>query len=366
MLPKLEYGFIPQVEPTADDYRLCERLLGYFHACSKADPTRVDGRQDIWREWEGTFHRDFLDCLHRDDPRELARYLCNMASTNATHGLSQGLEFVSRLHQDAEARAAWASLFYDRIVCLAEMTAALPVEQPEQGRFGENVRYPVEDLARLIELKTGFPILPPQVEGGLFGLKLRGGILAQRDIFALEAAMRLAAICRFAGLSVVGEIGAGLGKAAFWARKMGLMDYWIFDLPHVSVISAFYLIKALSDDAVVLYGENRNETTGTIRIYPGWCLKEMASAQIGVIFNQDSMPEIDARIALDYLRTMKDIGARFFLSINQEGMGTSLPSLNPQGRVCDLVDQVGGLHRVYRSRSWTRQGYVEELYSLEG
>lgn len=363
---RIDYGFIPHIEPSLADYEICERLLRYFRACSNSPEILQKEKKDVWRDLEDNMHQDFLDCLHNNDSKRLAAYLCNMASNNATHGLSQGAQTTTVLQQNLAARERVASLYFDRIVCLAEMMGCLPVEQPEQGRFGENIKCLVDEVVQLIESEMGFPILPPQIEGGLFGLKLRDGILAQRDIFALEAALRLKSITEFTGLSAVGEIGAGIGKAAFWSWKMGVRDYSIFDLPYVSVISAFYLIKALPLKSVVLYGEREIESKNAIKIYPHWCFKDTARKRIEIILNQDSFPEMDDAIVLDYLQTMKWTGVKYFLSLNQEGMERSMSFERKQGRVCVWTDRVQGFQRIHRTKAWTRPGYVEELFQVAG
>lgn len=244
------------------------------------------------------------------------------------------------------------------------MLDCLPLECPEQGRFGENIKLPVEDVIKLINAKLGFSILPPQVEGGQFGLKIQDSIIGQRDIFALEAALGLKSISDFSGNSAFAEIGAGIGKVAYWSWQMGIKDYSIFDLPYISVISAFYLIKSLSPNAVLLYGEESNDSKNVIKIFPSWYFKNPNRTKIDVILNQDSFPEIDDSIVLDYLTTMKKTGIEYFLSINQESMGRSMSFEKRQGRVCILADQISGFHRLRRAKSWTRVGYVEELFQI--
>ena len=72
---------------------------------------------------------------------------------------------------------------------------------------------------------------------------------------------------------------------------MGNTDYSIFDLPYVAVVSAFYLIKAIGSNSVVLYGEREIESKNVIKIYPYWGFKKLAWKRIDIILNQDSFPE---------------------------------------------------------------------------
>jgi len=76
------------------------------------------------------------------------------------------------------------------------------------------------------------------------------------------------------------------------------------------------------------------------------------------------MPEMDAGIARDYIRTIGSIVRRGFLSINQEAMAPA-PG-GAQHWVHDLARSDGSLVCRSRSRWWMEQGYVEELYEPRG
>lgn len=319
----------------------------------------------MWRDLEDHMHKDFLDCLRDNDSEKLALYLCNMASNNVTHGLSQGTQMTTMLRQRTQTRKRVASLYFDRVLCLAEMMGCLPAEGPEQSQFGQNISHSINEVVNLIESQIRVSILLPQIEGGLFGIKVKDGVLAQRDLFALEAALELRSIAYVTGSSTFGEIGAGIGKAAFWSWKLGLKNYSIFDLPYVAVISAFYLIKALPPNSVLLYGEVGIDAERKIKIQPYWCFKGHEREHVDVVLNQDSFPEMNDAIVLDYFRAMMDAGVKYLLSINQEGMEKLMSFERRQGRVCIWAEQLQGFRRIYRTKVWTRPGYVEEPFQLE-
>ena len=120
-----------------------------------------EDKKDVWSDLERGIHKDFLACLHSNDSKKLADYLCNMSLNNVTHGIAQGEQMARQLQQDVEFRETRASLYFDRILCLAEMMGCLPLEGPEQGQFGQNIKYSVHDVVHLIKSEMGFSILPP-------------------------------------------------------------------------------------------------------------------------------------------------------------------------------------------------------------
>ena len=158
------------------------------------------------------------------------------------------------------------------------------------------------------------------------------------------------------------EIGAGLGKVAYWSNKLGNSNYSIFDLPHVSALSAYYLIKSLGHEKVHLFGESTLGNTNKIKIFPSWYFKKIKNNSISMLINQDSLPEIDSIIAREYIDLSHKKVKGSFLSINQESAHTMTAEGHKQNIVRKLCDNHGGFINIGRFKSWTREGYVVELY----
>ena len=97
-------------------------------------------------------------------------------------------------------------------------------------------------------------------------------------------------------------------------------------------------------------------------LLPTWAFASSPDRRHDLLFNMDSLPEIETEAALGYLSDARARGFRYFLSINQESGGTVGDW--SQNTVPDLAKRVGGYTLLSRHRDWMRPGYVEELYAI--
>jgi len=152
------------------------------------------------------------------------------------------------------------------------------------------------------------------------------------------------------------EIGGGTGTLAFYIAKTCAESIMIADLPIVSIIQGYYLMKSLGPKSVHLAGEPSGSEK--IKLIPYWELDDIPEKSVSLFINSDSLPEIDGNIAEHYMELIKNKGSNAFLSINQEAQ------VNNQGLVQNLIEKAGGFKRVYRFPHWMLRGYVEELYKI--
>jgi hypothetical protein len=149
----------------------------------------------------------------------------------------------------------------------------------------------------------------------------------------------------------VGEIGAGLGRVAYYARCLGIADYTIVDVPIVNVIGP---------DRIVLCGEARPHDTSSVVIAPAQSFGDASLGSFDLVLNQDSLPELGPTVAADYVRKIRGCAQRF-LSINHEAE-TAISASSRHQVVHRVVDEVGGHRTIHRFPYWLRTGYVEELF----
>ena len=143
------------------------------------------------------------------------------------------------------------------------------------------------------------------------------------------------------------EIGPGLGRAAYYARKFGLSNYTTVDLPLGNIVQACFLSRALGEDAIALPGESAQ--IGQVRIEtPSWFLA--TEEKFDIVLNVNSMTEMSFDNANAYVEKIVAASCAF-VSINHEintFKTADLPALK------GLSGQ--------RFPYWMRKGYVEELY----
>jgi hypothetical protein len=257
----------------------------------------------------------------------------------------------------AQLLAVWT---HDKTLSLAEAVGAVRMELPENGAWGETIMTSAADLLAAIEAKLGVDLSPPEHIGAYLGLKAGNRVLQMRVLEAIYAAWRLKQLVDEHGFTTVCEIGAGAGLTAYYGAILGIPQYMIIDLPTMNAVQAYMLVGSRVGDGVVLNGEAKE---GTIQILPPDAFSRLEQGSVDLLFNQDSLPEIELVAARAYLADARRIGVRQFLSINQEA---HLPVAGGhQISVAELAADVGGFASRSRHRHWLRQGYAEELYALE-
>jgi hypothetical protein len=307
---------------------------------------------------------EILALLRRRDVEGTAAYLRNAPAKGLTFGIIQGEEVTRRIRTEEAAHRLTGTLHLDNLASLAEYLGILDLDSPEQGtRWTQNLHSDPPALISRISEKVGIPVVYTPVMNWSFGIKTKDGVFSGRDIAALYAALRLKSVAENFQIRSprICEIGGGLGGTALYAHRLGLDTYTIIDLPVIGVLQAYFLLRALPNVTIQLYGEPLNSHPA-IRLLPTYAIADPQS-EYDILFNQDSMPEMHSEYSLGYLRQARKHVRRAFLSINQEARGPQYAA-NVQTVVRDLVQQVGGYRPVYRFRHWLRAGYAEELYEL--
>lgn len=298
---------------------------------------------------------DFAAALDRRDAATVAAELAGLGRSPIGRGMLGG----DRQHQRAQSRqfadriARWT---YDKLLSLAEAVGALRLENPENGPWGENPRIEPGDLFASIARALDADLTPPTHIGGHLGISAGNGIiLHMRMLDAIHAAWRLRQLADSVGLGLdarIAEIEAGSGLNAFYAARLGMRNYRLYDRPTRSAVQA-YLLKGSGFDLSL----------------PGELPKAMAildirgfgAAQAGsidLLVNSDSLPAMEPPEAIAHLAEARRLGIGYLLSINPE---TRLPDQTP---VAELARLAGGYRLAGRHRHWLRAGHVEELYRI--
>ena len=347
----------PETAASGEDVALAERLIRAWNLAVSAERSAQRATGDVWEMVQHEFHGEFVAALKAGDAPALAGILVRFFRHNISYGMGGGQSLYTAL-LDPDGNRKNGLLTIDRLASVAEALAVLPYENPEQGRWGETLYLDPTEIAARIERKLGIPICPPQV-GGYFGLRVGEGLIFATTCNQLYAACRMAQLAADSPQHVLCEIGGGYGGCAYYAYLLGFHDYRLFDLPTVNVLQGYFLLKASPNANIVLYGEP--EIDAAIRVYPYWLLRKQPDRSFAVALNQDSLPEIAADIARQYLRDIART-SELFLSINQESQGPSGPPGVYQNSVPEMADASGVLRRVSRHPFWLRAGYVEEVY----
>lgn len=331
---------------------VAERLIQAYHCALKGEnksPLKREG-EDLWTGLIRNELPELMSAVDKNKPEELAEFLKNFGQEYVWFG---GITTcIDGYNKNLNPKHV-ALTYWDKLVCLAEYLGVLRVESPEAGPWGDGLHETLSKVIDGIEKEIGIEISPPLGIIHTDGVQTDKGLFHYRHINALYSAIRVLRLMRQEGSAL--ELGGGLGITAMYAHKLGIHDYTILDLPITCLLAGHYLIHAVGENDVVLYGEQ--QVAGKIKILPYWeCLNIPAKSK-RLILNQDSLPEIADNLVEEYLNQFKRFGEKYFLSINHE-------CFYPR-TVNNFVRKIGGYEQIYRTRNWVREGYVEELYSIK-
>ena len=362
--PRLSTVIVEEKVESPADVEIAERLLAAYRAATAQDPTADPAKAtDIWTELHAR-SRSFTSVLDSNDPRRLARYLCNASRHDAMHGISQGDFEYARITRDRAYREFHALVTQDKLVSLAEGVGALPVENPEQGTYGRSLHIDPSQLVEAVEARLGIDITPPDIDGCLLKLCAGARSFNEKDLSAVYTACLSRNALPGADQTRVCEIGGGAGRLAYWSHRLGMTSYTIVDLPRVNLLQGYYLLRTLPADRVLLFGEEgATELFDGIRVLPAQAIEDHAH-DYDVVVNQDSLPEMDSETVRQYLRWIKGCSRRL-LSINQENKPPYSKGL-AHVSVPETIEEVGGYRLSQRFPYWMRKGYVTELYEVGG
>lgn len=340
--------------PCNEQEEIVARLIDYyFYMKAEVERLNIASIKGVWAHFS-TFFSDFESTLKSRDSKAVSESLLKVCTTTLVSGFASYHHFDS-IYRDPRARMFESYLTIDRLLALAE---GLGSESP-QCPFQRHRSYHDLDLERLIvgiKQHLTFDISPPKAGGGAFGIRTPDGIISVSDILAIYIADRVHHILSDLPDKTVCEIGGGTGTLAYYLTKTCATKVLVADLPIVSIIQGYYLMKSAGPQNVHLAGEPSRP--GNVKIIPYWQLDWLPAKSVSLFVNVDSMPEIEAETAKHYIGLIKKAGVDSFLSINQES------GVNGQNVVQNLIGSTGGFRRAYRCPYWLLAGYVEELYRI--
>jgi len=338
---------------TTTDLDLLERIC---QAAARAEKKSADEYGPLWGMIVASRHAEFVRILEAGGGQKLGDYLSELGRQPLAFGFFEGPDAHTAAESSILFRNAAATAIFDRILSLAEALGCIYVENPEQGGWGQVIDADPDDLIDRIAEALRISNLQPPI-GGFWGLPTRFGAVNKRMLDALYAASRISTIHKTFNLDGVTEIGGGAGFAAHYSLIMGVAPYKIIDLPTMGAVQAYTL---RNHKGLKLYGEELRDAR--IELAPTFDFAASPNRKYDLLFNMDSLPEIETNAAIAYLNDARKNGYRYLLSINQES-GANVDQWS-QSKVKSLVQRAGGYTLINRHRDWMRPGYVEELYAI--
>jgi len=349
-LPQIKFVSVP-ASNQHNKLGIAKRLIASYHCALKDEknsPLKREG-EDLWSGLIRGELQQLLSILERRNPEELANFLTTFSNSYVWFGgVTTCIDAYNKHHNPDHVPIT----YLDKLVALAESIGVLPVENPENGPWGDALGVDLGWLTGGIEAVLGTHIDPPLGIIHTDGIETPNGVFHYRHINSLYAAIRLSRLCK-QGASVC-EIGGGIGLTAMYASRLGIARYTILDLPITCLLAGHYLLHAVGEKEVVLYGE-KPENTRCIQVLPYWRIADLPQKSFDLVLNQDSLPEISDNLVAEYLNRVPNLTA-IFLSINQE-------YFHPR-TVHAFVSKLVRFRELYRTKCWVREGYVEEAFEI--
>jgi hypothetical protein len=302
-----------------------------------------------WLRFAATKQDALLQTLTGGSEDDAARVLRNPHENYLYYGFEHLFADYEEIYHDPVKRELHARRCKDMLVRLAEAIGVINVENPEGGQWGRNMTLPTEDLVSAIEQRVGVTLPLPDVHYGYYGLRVNGGFISVRGLSAYYCAFRAMQLTRLAPRPRIVEIGGGLGYLARFAYLMGCRDFTILDVPLTGLCQAYYLLRTVGPDKVVLAGEAAKSGDSAIRLLPPSALAGLESADL--VVNVDGITEYGEDVALSYLQSIFRV-APLMLSVNHEVFAY---------RLRDLVLRTCAVRSYQRFPYWLRNGHVEEI-----
>jgi hypothetical protein len=361
---QLQHSFVnepelpkPLLEPNASmsgDIAICARVIDAFSRAIAYEqdniPPENRPNDGVWETLKITAHSEAYRLLASKDAAGLADYLRNGLRTTLCSGLGPGPVIFQKM-SGPDWRDPVLQLV-DGLAALAEAIGALPYENPVHGQYGQNIHLAIPELTDAIERKLRFPINRPKVMGN-YGIDCDCGVIDFRVPDDAYCAHRIRLIRDDISNTGFIEIGGGFGGMALFALRAGATRWPIVDLPIMNVVQGYFLIKCLGGNMVRLFGENN--PAAAVEALPYWEFFDRAR-DYSVVFNRNSLPEIQRDRVDEYLAEIETRGANL-LSINHEAGAPAHLNLH------QIIAERGKLECHFRHPYWIRKGYVEESFT---
>jgi hypothetical protein len=302
--------------------------------------------------WGSIFlrHQFFLNWMRNGELEQAHEHLNLMYQSPLMIGIGQG-SGETEIMQEYELVKHFRGLrSWDVFLGVMEYCGLCGPQNHEQG--ASFVATPIESFIKNLPAE----IIPPQWQGGLWGLKTSRGIFSDRDLISLYIALKIREKFPVEETRIL-EIGGGAGYTAYWLYQLGFRNIFMVDIPSVAACQAYQLAANIGAENISLPHENQEAAVKFISI-------EQIPHRVDnfdLVINCDSMPEMDKESLNTYLDFISN-HARSFYSINQESRGTHGGVNQHVVRSVIKNEYQGRLTRIDRSKFWLRDGYAEEWY----
>ena len=344
-LLKLKYKIEISKEKTKLSNQFYEKI---FNIINQKDEINKDS---IWLNIFNNFHKNVIDIIKSDKSR-IEDILDDPSKYDIFYGFDSNCNYVLKNTRYSDYFEN-DELVIDKILNFAEYLGILRHNNPERYRIIFK-KPSLDNLINEIEKKINIELKFNNVFPGEKGVKTQKGIISNREIQAIYQAYKIKEIFKKNNYKNILEIGGGLGRTAYYCYKFGIKNYTIVDLLIPRICQLNYLSRVLNEENIINESQiiNLENLENKIKIIsPNYLFDK--NIKYDLIFNTDSMTEIDSINQNKYINFIKE-NAKYFYSINHE---------SNKNRVNNLFSNTNIL-AVEKNLYWLRRGYLEEHFKF--
>jgi putative sugar O-methyltransferase len=337
-----------------NDLQLVERLISaYQHSAAE-----FEGFQDsMWRNFFNQHHQ----AAHRVFMEGRADLAAAILRDPGSSDLFYGFDNLTASTNKKVVLADEEDECMDHLIRLAEAIGAQRLDNPSAYMFRGDIPTALDTtsadtIVDRIEHALGCTLSFPNPFPLERGVLTSRGIVSYYAVPALYQAWRIKQLLKGVPRPRVLEIGAGLGRTAYYAWQLGIRDYTIIDIPMTSISQGYFLGRVLGENAVLLAGEaillagnDLPEFENRVRILPPSHFLATPN-HYDLVLNANSFTEFGESVAQGYWKQIES-KADIFLSMNHEANAYT---------VRQFIDSSPRIDTYDRHPCWIRKGYVEE------
>lgn len=344
-----------EVVPTNDE-QLVKRIVKAYQSAEK----EFLGNS-MWQHFFDHRHKPLHDIFQSGNITQATQILRNPGTNDHFYGIDMLAASVTPSIvpdvNNKQSALGHASVIFDHLIRFGEAIGAFTLDNSASYNPASyyltprswDVNSVVDKLDGFLGVTLSFPNPYPDEWGTLSSR----GVISYRVPQALYQAHLVKTMLKDIPNPKVLEIGAGLGRTAYYARLFGIKDYTIIDIPMTAAASGYFLGRTLGEDQVLLLGEHSDHPENLVKVLtPDQFLND--DQQYDLILNVDSLTEMDTKVSKAYLDKIEK-STPLFVSINHES--------NP-ATVNQLLKDRPSVKDHKRNCYWMRTGYCEEIYKF--
>ena len=357
LLNRMPCGAMPGIAISApveldDDMPLVKRVMDSY----KLSMNNFQASSSPWDTALFDIKKEITDALSGQNIGAAAEVLRQPASNpvfggfdaiaSSPNGEMEPHEFVlHRLNTSVDRKSLYALWLRDALISFAEVVGARRVAYPEiEMGQPSPFKYGIDEIIDELESVLGVELQFPNPFPKEFGLPSKRGVIGFRSVQSAYQAWRISQIANGDPDFKVMEIGAGLGRTAYFASLFGVKNYTIVDIPLTNAAQGYFLGRVLNPKQIQLYGEADD---APVKIIPSTAMDRGQTYDL--IVNVDSWTELAPEVAKSYWEYARQV-THMVLSINHEFNAYT---------VRDLYKNDASVKAI-RFPYCMRRGYIEE------